>query len=345
MIEPGRKFVQGVKKYRYSINGQEKETELNENITTAEYWEYDSRLGRRWNVDPVRKEYESPYMAFADNPIWLTDYDGADTTPPKPASKYWYINNISEYKYNGKISDVPVENIPAAIGNGVIKVLNIVPLLWNSGVKNVQALREGIWMKGVGSEIKAGYDNASATVGNSIDYSINTPIKKQFIDFAHTIDDPNTLATGVSFWLSGKIPGAIGSAKDVNTLFHSTTTLSAADNILANGINPAYFNAESRFGKEFYLSTSSETTMAELKMHGSSTAATISFNLEKPILLNATGGALNLATHMAPKMMGMMARSFKMDGLMYNSVIPGASGTNVVLFKNFQKLTNGKRTK
>jgi RHS repeat-associated protein len=79
MIEPGRKFVQGVKKYRYSINGQEKETELNENITTAEYWEYDSRLGRRWNVDPVSKEYESPYAAFANNPIWNIDPDGSDT--------------------------------------------------------------------------------------------------------------------------------------------------------------------------------------------------------------------------------------------------------------------------
>jgi hypothetical protein len=78
MIEPGRKFVQGVKKYRYSINGQEKETELNENITTAEYWEYDSRLGRRWNIDPKPKVWESPYMCFGANPISNTDPNGDD---------------------------------------------------------------------------------------------------------------------------------------------------------------------------------------------------------------------------------------------------------------------------
>ena len=52
-----RKFVQGISRYKYSLNGQEKETDLSDNITTALYWEYDSRIGRRWNVDPVFKEY------------------------------------------------------------------------------------------------------------------------------------------------------------------------------------------------------------------------------------------------------------------------------------------------
>jgi hypothetical protein len=75
---PGRKFTRSNSNYRYSINGQEKETELNENITTAEYWEYDSRIVRRWNIDPVRKEYESPYLCFSGNPIVFADPDGDD---------------------------------------------------------------------------------------------------------------------------------------------------------------------------------------------------------------------------------------------------------------------------
>lgn len=79
MIQPGRKYQAGTTSYRYSINGQEKDSELNENITTAEYWVYDSRIGRRWNVDPVVKEYESPYATFGNNPIWNVDYDGSDT--------------------------------------------------------------------------------------------------------------------------------------------------------------------------------------------------------------------------------------------------------------------------
>jgi hypothetical protein len=48
---PGREYSSN-NFYRYSINGQEKEIELNKNITTATFWEYDSRIGRRWNLDP-----------------------------------------------------------------------------------------------------------------------------------------------------------------------------------------------------------------------------------------------------------------------------------------------------
>jgi hypothetical protein len=81
MVMPGRKFAQAGKDYRYSINGQEKDKELNENITTALYWEYDSRIGRRWNVDPVVKEWESPYATFSNSPIIRVDpFGNSDTT-------------------------------------------------------------------------------------------------------------------------------------------------------------------------------------------------------------------------------------------------------------------------
>ena len=80
----GRKFeATSTSKYRYSVNGQEKESDLNENITTAEYWEYDSRIGRRWNPDIIVKPWESPYLAFSGNPILCVDKNGADTTLPK----------------------------------------------------------------------------------------------------------------------------------------------------------------------------------------------------------------------------------------------------------------------
>ena len=80
MTQPGRKFTQGNADYKYSINGQEKSDELGDGLTTAEFWQYNSRIGRRWNVDPVLKVGESPFMAFAGNPIWFTDKLGNDTT-------------------------------------------------------------------------------------------------------------------------------------------------------------------------------------------------------------------------------------------------------------------------
>ncbi len=82
MQMPGRKYQQGNSKYRYSINGQEKETELNENITTAEFWEYDSRIVRRWNIDPKPNISLSPYNCFAGNPILFSDSKG-DSIPTK----------------------------------------------------------------------------------------------------------------------------------------------------------------------------------------------------------------------------------------------------------------------
>ncbi|MDB5144431.1 MAG: hypothetical protein JWQ66_3144, partial [Mucilaginibacter sp.] len=74
----GRTFSSN--KYRFGFNGQEKDDEINGdgNVTTAEFWEYDARLGRRWNIDPIIKPSESPYCTFSDNPIYYSDPNGAD---------------------------------------------------------------------------------------------------------------------------------------------------------------------------------------------------------------------------------------------------------------------------
>lgn len=71
--------------YRFGFNGQEKDNELKGkgNVNTAEFWEYDTRFGRRWNIDPVVKPWESSYATFGDNPISMTDVNGDD----------WFKNN------------------------------------------------------------------------------------------------------------------------------------------------------------------------------------------------------------------------------------------------------------
>lgn len=81
---PGRKYQAGSSSYRYSINGQEKESELNENVTNALYWEYDSRIGRRWNIDQIEKVNESSYLCYSGNPILYRDPLGLDAEDPKP---------------------------------------------------------------------------------------------------------------------------------------------------------------------------------------------------------------------------------------------------------------------
>ena len=58
--------------FRFGFNTQEKDKEIyfNNETYTAKFWEYDGRLGRRWNVDPKTDERKSltPYNAVRNNP-------------------------------------------------------------------------------------------------------------------------------------------------------------------------------------------------------------------------------------------------------------------------------------
>src|SRR5690625_1341161 len=70
----------GGDRYRFGFNGQEKVNEISGmgNHNTAEFWEYDTRLGRRWNVDPVDQISVSNYAVFRNNPIVFTDVNGEE---------------------------------------------------------------------------------------------------------------------------------------------------------------------------------------------------------------------------------------------------------------------------
>lgn len=79
MVQPGRSYNAGW--YRYGFNGHEKSTEVDAggNSTTAEFWQYDTRTGRRWNLDPKTSTGISDYSAFTNNPI--ANYDAYGDTP------------------------------------------------------------------------------------------------------------------------------------------------------------------------------------------------------------------------------------------------------------------------
>lgn len=76
---PGRNFNETA--YHYGAGTQEKDDEIygSGNAYTAEFWEYDPRLGRRWNTDPIVKVWESGYAVFENNPIYYNDISGATT--------------------------------------------------------------------------------------------------------------------------------------------------------------------------------------------------------------------------------------------------------------------------
>ncbi len=85
--------------YRFGFNGMEKDDEVagNGNSYTANSWQYDARLGRRWNIDPVVKQHESPYAAFANNPVWFIDPSGRDTS---------FADNKTKDQFNSTMNEV-----------------------------------------------------------------------------------------------------------------------------------------------------------------------------------------------------------------------------------------------
>jgi len=77
MLTVGRSWSGG-SEYRFGFNSQEQDDEVygNGNFNTAEFWGYDTRLGRRWNLDPKSNPSISNYATFLNNPIFYSDLLG-----------------------------------------------------------------------------------------------------------------------------------------------------------------------------------------------------------------------------------------------------------------------------
>ena len=75
MLLVGRNIAFISENYKFGFNGQEQDDEVygDGNLNTAEFWEYDTRLGRRWNLDPDLYYWQSAYSTFNNNPIIYSD--------------------------------------------------------------------------------------------------------------------------------------------------------------------------------------------------------------------------------------------------------------------------------
>jgi YD repeat-containing protein len=113
--------------YRYGFNTQEKDFEIDKsgNHTTAEFWEYDSRSGRRWNVDPVVKPWESLYACLSNSPIWIQDILGDDGEVVGPKPKFLKPNFFKPAKYKSK---------PDVEGADQHYLGDLLPESWKNGI-------------------------------------------------------------------------------------------------------------------------------------------------------------------------------------------------------------------
>jgi RHS repeat-associated protein len=83
--------------YRYGFNGQEKEKDItgSETHTSAEFWMYDARLGRRWDLDPITIAWISSYATMLNSPIRYNDPLGLNAGDPVKISIEGSYDNVT----------------------------------------------------------------------------------------------------------------------------------------------------------------------------------------------------------------------------------------------------------
>ncbi len=137
MIQPGRNFNSS--EYRFGFNGQEKDDEISGvgNSYTAEFWQYDARLGRRWNIDPVDKAWMSSYHAFSNKPIFNVDPNGANADWYQGEKKDEESGSVVHKEGDAKTIDVNGETFtnigktysaPMADGGGYVNYFQDMPI-------------------------------------------------------------------------------------------------------------------------------------------------------------------------------------------------------------------------
>ena len=166
MLMPDRNGAVSGTDYRYGFNGQEQETEIsNSNShTSAEYWMYDSRLGRRWNLDPVSKPSRSDYATFENSPLTLPDPEGKCTTCPSgEAAKKVYANGAvvqdggeggKEFMHvDGRWIDI--SDLPSGYGNNSGYKYTVNDIILRDAIRS-SGERNPLW-RGIKSAEKRGY--------------------------------------------------------------------------------------------------------------------------------------------------------------------------------------------
>jgi RHS repeat-associated protein len=228
--------------YRRGFNGMEKDDEVSGegNSYTAEFWQYSPVIARRWNRDPVLKKHESPYACFANNPIWFTDPNGADTLNFNDKGGMSAPKNK-----NGGIGGKDVFNIINDSG----KVVNskgfqagTVQYKWRYN-KDLKGKKEDINVL----QIK-GYNNAKdifefLSVNTKVEWSfISTKIGSSENGFITTSHDKAT-ETGVIVLLESKLL-----KQDYKIIFANHNHPGNTSTPSGNGTNPNGFESDGNWG-------------------------------------------------------------------------------------------------
>lgn len=127
-------------------------------------------------------------------------------------------------------------------------------------------------------------------------------------------------------------------------MYHTATSAVSGQGVL-NGINPMFFNSETRFGEAFYISEVPDTTLAELAYHDAIGVDTIRFSYNprnaKVLDLTKTRIAKSWGYVGGDDYTAAQAIAEKAQQAGYNAIrYPSArgQGANLAIFDNFDKI-------
>ena len=155
MDMPGRSVTPS-DSYRYGMNGQNKDNEVFEGFTSADFWGYDSRLGRRWEVDPISYPWQSPYTCFNNNPVFFSDPLGLEGGPAKFKLDF---DPKDDDNVGGRINDFNAIRISNKIGDGWGKYSGAEFLRQSQNYKNKVSAYSSYTKNGINWTYKIAIDN------------------------------------------------------------------------------------------------------------------------------------------------------------------------------------------
>lgn len=136
-----------------------------------------------------------------------------------------------------------------------------------------------------------------------------------------------------------------GNKSDSTSVQHAVGSANQAQSVL-DGINPKYFNPESRFGGGFYVGADADTIVAELAEHGNTAKYAISYDmnlsgqkvldLTDPKIASEWGYVQNLTSTKACQNIGELARTKGYNVIKFQSY--RGDGINFVIYNNFENI-------
>jgi hypothetical protein len=193
MMMPGRSYKPDI--FRYGFNNHEKDNEVSgigNHISWGNYG-YDSRLARRWGLDPVDQIFMSNYSVLGNSPIWYFDPDGRQK----------YKKNYTSDPANSGDLSADIEFFKDMANLAVDKMGDFGKLLKN----NVR--QAGLWLVG-----SSGGNNESAKVESVVDTEGNPTVTKVNVDDLMILLNLNigTMPSGKGFESLGDITNAFSNS-------------------------------------------------------------------------------------------------------------------------------------